>query len=142
MAPPQLHHGIRARCSVLLKRLHPAKVVAKKFLNFEHGRRLSGLICLRKEEKRVSRRLQLCFVYRHDDFEGTELHCVQRWSKVENEGVASHIFGADDTSEEEEKEERASDPVVETPIPQQVLDAGNRAEDIAAILRDGFFWRR
>jgi hypothetical protein len=86
----------------------------------------------------VSRRLQLCFVYRHDDFEGTELHCVQRWSKVETEGAASHIFGANNTNEEEEKEEGASDPVVETPIPQQVLHAGNRAEDIAEIRGMGF----
>jgi hypothetical protein len=83
-------------------------------------------------------RMGLCFVYRHDDFEGTELHCVQRWSKVETEGAASYIFGTDDTNEEEEKEEGASDPVVDTPIPQQVLHAGNHAEDIAEIRGMGF----
>jgi hypothetical protein len=131
MAPPQLHHGIGARCSVLLKQLHPAKVVPDKYTNPEHGWRLSGLICLRKkEEKMVLRRLQVCFVYCLDDCEGTELHACQRWSKVESEGAALHIFGADDTNEEEEKEEGATDPVVETPIPPQVLHAGNRAEDM------------
>jgi hypothetical protein len=83
--------------------------------------------------------MQLCFVYRHDDFEGTELHAVQRWSKVETEGAAAHIFGTDDTNEEEEKEEGATDPVVETPIPPQVgHHAGNRAEDIAEIRGLGF----
>lgn len=86
----------------------------------------------------MSRRLQVCFVYRHDDFEGIELHACQRWSKVESEGAALHIFGADDTNEEEEKEEGAADPVVETPIPPQVLHAGNRAEDIADIRNLGF----
>jgi hypothetical protein len=70
---------------------------------------------------------------------GTELHAVQRWSKLETEGAASHIFGTDDTNyEEEEKEEGATDPVDEVPILAQVLHAGNRAEDIAEIRGLGF----
>jgi hypothetical protein len=80
----------------------------------------------------------VCFVYRHDDFEGAELHACQRWSKVESEGAASHIFGADDTNEEEEKGEEAADPVGGTPIPPQVLRAGNSAQDITDIRNLGF----
>ncbi len=57
---------------------------------------------------------------------------------METEGAAAHIFGTDDTNEEEEKEEGATDPVVETPIPPQVGHAGNRAEDIAEIRGLGF----
>jgi hypothetical protein len=86
----------------------------------------------------VSRRLQLCFVCRHDDFEGMELHAVQRWSNVESEGAASRTFGTEDTNEEDEKEEGATYPVVDSPIPPQVLHAGNRAEDIAEICGLGF----
>jgi hypothetical protein len=52
MAPPKLRHGIGANCSILIKWLHPAKMVANKFTNPEHGRHLSDLICLHKERKR------------------------------------------------------------------------------------------
>jgi hypothetical protein len=39
-------------------------------MNLQHGRRLSGFICLREEEKGVLRKLKLCFVFWHADFEG------------------------------------------------------------------------
>jgi hypothetical protein len=77
MASPKLCHGIEANCSVLIKWLHPAKMVANKFTNPEHGLHLSGLICLREEEKMVTRKLQVCYVFRHSKFEGKELHAIR-----------------------------------------------------------------
>jgi hypothetical protein len=69
--PSQLLHPYQ-------KQLHPAKMeVAKKFTNPEHGRHLSDLICLREEEKMVTRKLQVCYVFRHSEFEGKELHAIQ-----------------------------------------------------------------
>jgi hypothetical protein len=138
MAPPKLRHGVGASCSLLLTRLHPAKVVADKFTNLVHGVRLSDLICLREEEKMVSRRLQLCFVFRHGDFEGKDLHAVRRWSKVEVEGSDTQLFGANNNNEEEVLEEGATEPELQTPIPLEVLHAGNRAEDIAQVRALGF----
>jgi hypothetical protein len=73
----------------------------------------------------VSSNLQLCFVFQHAGFEGQELHAVRQWSKVKNEGAATHLFGADDTTEEEEKEEGAREPEVGLQIPTEVLHAGN-----------------
>jgi hypothetical protein len=138
MAPQKLRHGAGATCSVLLTRLHPAKLVSDKYTNLEHGRRLSDLICIRQEDKIVSRRLQSCFVYRHGDFEGKELHAVGRWSKVEVEGNFIHYFGSNATNEDEEKDEGASDEVVQIQIPTEILHAGNRAEDIAQVRALGF----
>jgi hypothetical protein len=106
----------------------------------EHGRCLSDLICIRKEDNIVSRRLQSCFVYRHGDDEGKELHAVGRWSKVEVEGNDIHYFGSNDTNEDKETKdgEGASDEVVQIQIPTEVLHAGNCAEDIAQVRALGF----
>jgi hypothetical protein len=128
MAPPKLRHGVGATCSVLLTRLHPANVVSEKYTNLEHGRRLSDLICIRQEDKIVSRRLQSCFVYQHGDFEGKELHAVGRWSKVEVEGNCIHYFGSNDTNQAEEKEEGASEEVVQIQIPTEVSHAKRKRQ--------------
>jgi hypothetical protein len=133
MAPPKLRHGIGANCSVLIKRLHPAKLVADKFPNLAHGRRLSDLICLREEEKMVTRKLQTCFVYRHQDFEGKELHAVRRWSQVESEGSDTQIFGLTNNPVDAEVTDTEEEPEIRLEIPTFVRNAGNRAEDIAEV---------
>jgi hypothetical protein len=86
----------------------------------------------------VSRKLQLCFVYRHEDFEGKSLHAVQRWSKVENEGADTQLFVTPDNTPEEEKDEGAPEEEVRTEIPAEILHSGNRAEDIANVRALGF----
>jgi hypothetical protein len=57
---------------------------------------------------------------------------------VEVEGNFIHYFGSNDTNEDEEKDEGASDEVVQIQIPTEVLHAGNRAEDIAQVRALGF----
>jgi hypothetical protein len=133
MAPPKLRHGIRANCSILIKRLHPAKMVADKFPNLAHRRHLSNSICLREEEKTVTRKLQTCFVYRHKDFEGKELHAIRRWSKVKSEGSDTQLFGPTANPAEDEVTETEDEPEIWLEIPTFVCYAGNRAEDIAEV---------
>jgi hypothetical protein len=41
----------------------------------------------------VTRKLQRCFVCRHSNFEGKELHAVRQWSTVKSEGSDTQLFG-------------------------------------------------
>lgn len=133
--PETLHHGVGAVCSVLLRRLHPLQLVQHKFPNAEHQQRLDDLICIRKEIKKVSRRDQMCYVFRHDVLDDNqELHCVCRWSQVKtppmepfegqqeepliaNEGAVNERIGA---------------------IPVEILMAGGTREDIQLARAAGF----
>ena len=80
MAPKKL--GVGAVCEVLLKHVRPRKCLSDAYPNPEKGERLSGLLAFKQEVKRVSKKDQLCVVFRHDQFPGKELFCVKRWSKV------------------------------------------------------------
>lgn len=84
----------------------------------------------------------MCFVYRHGDFEGRELHAVVRWSNVETEGSDQHLFVSSNNQPEEEKDERAEAPPLEAregnQIPNEVHHLGNRAEDMAQVRALGF----
>lgn len=42
--------------------------------------------------KTVNQEQVMCYVFRHDQFEGHELHCLRRWSKVTTEGSPDHFF--------------------------------------------------
>jgi hypothetical protein len=113
-------------------------MVADKFPNLAHGRRLSDLICLREEEIMVTRKLQRCFVYRHSDFEGKELHAVRRWSTVESEGSDTQLFGQTIIPVDTEETETEAETEIRLEIPTFVRNAGNRAEDIAEVRALGF----
>ena len=131
--------GIGAQCSVQVKFLHPSKVVKDKIKNPTAQTRVSGLIALHKEKRSVNKREQAVIVFRHADFEDTELYSVARWVKVTKEGHASQLFLTD-------KDEGGSgDPVVnaDDACAAEMTDemfhtSGNRAEDIARMRALGF----
>ena len=74
----KLHHGIGTRCSVLRKYLHPAILVEQLVPNNIHGVRVSDLLTIRKEVRRVKRKEQLCLVFRHPSLDNEELHPYKR----------------------------------------------------------------
>ena len=84
--------AIGARCSVLLKYMHPAKVIGEKFPQFVNGRKLENLLVIRQELKTVRRKEQVSVVFCHGDFEGIELHCAKRWVHVTQEGHPDQLF--------------------------------------------------
>ena len=92
MARKKLHHGVGSVCEVLLKYLHSRPIVAAKYPNATARQRLGGLLCIRKEMKKVNHKQIMCYVFRHDEFEGHELHCMDRWAKVTAEGDPAHFF--------------------------------------------------
>ena len=62
----------------------------------------------------VNNKQVMCFVFRHDNFEGVELHCVWRWSKVTTEGDPEHFFSASTQVAASNEEEGATEREVPT----------------------------
>ena len=128
--------GIGAQCSVLLKYMHPAKVIGEKFPQFANGRKLENLLVIRQELKTVRRKEQVSVVFCHDDFEGIDLHCVKQWVHVTQEGHPDHFFNKEDTSAAERNpsaiapEERNTSEEDAMP-PRELGGTDNLAEDIA-----------
>ena len=114
MPPQKLRHGAGAVCEVLLRYLHSRPVVSAKYPNASFNQRLGGLLCIREEIKTVNNKQVMCFVFRHDDFEGVELHCVRRWSKVTTEGDPEHFFSASTQVAASNEEEGATEREVPT----------------------------
>ena len=93
MAVGKKRNGVGAICSVANKYLHPAKTVKDKYPNTTAHSRVTNLLVIRREVKKVRRKDQLCIVFRHPDFDNNiELHTVERWCKVETEGAVEHFF--------------------------------------------------
>ena len=86
------NHGIGARCSVLRKYLHPAILVEQLVPNNIHGVRVSDLLTIREEVRRVKRKEQLCLIFRHPSLDNEELHAVKRWVRIDEEGHPDHYF--------------------------------------------------
>ena len=134
MAPTR-RLGIGADCSALTKYLHPAQLVNDRYPNRTARARISGLLCIRQEEKVVNHKKQICGVFRHPDFEGSEVYCVLRWVRIAREGGSEHFFGR----------VRDNPNVVETleegngmPIEERVFQSGSTAEDISLVRDMGF----
>ena len=77
-----LPHGIGAVSQVMMRYLHPSKLVREKYTNYSLSATIAGLIELRQETKTVYGRQQECFCFHHHDFPNLELHAVTRWVKV------------------------------------------------------------
>ena len=84
-------NGVGAKCSVLLKRLHPRKDIQDKYPNATAQQRLSDLLVIGKATKKVTRRDQEVTMFRHSNFEGKELYIVHRWVTVEEESPDSRF---------------------------------------------------
>jgi hypothetical protein len=76
---------------------HSRPIVDTRYPNASADQHLGGLLCIRKQVKTVNRKDVPCFVFRHDDFEGQELHCVCRWSTGKEEGPSGELFDVERT---------------------------------------------
>ena len=134
--------GAGAKCSALIKYLHPSDLVKQTLVNARHNQRLNNLLAIRVEEKKVNRRDQSCVVYRHDQFDGRELHSVVRFCRVEEEGHPDHFFYRNDDENKEDGDDKekgdrnneiSEDEIPAVPLPEAVRHMGNSAEDIALV---------
>ena len=118
----RLRHGI----SVYKRFLHPRAAVAAKFPNAAKSDVLEGLIAVGQEEKTVAKKRQSCIIMRHDDFDdGTLLHAVTRYCKVQEEGALEHLFI-----------ESIQDPPEGTELASVELDQGNIGPEVPPLSRD------
>jgi hypothetical protein len=88
----KLNLGIGAECKVLLKFLHPRKLINDLVINPTSNQRLERLLVIRQEQKTVNRKEQLCVVFRHDSCEGKELYVVAKYALITLEGAQEHFF--------------------------------------------------
>jgi hypothetical protein len=99
--------GIGAVCSAPLKYMHPSAVITGKFPTMAVKQRLSGLLAIRKEQRKLNckEKDSTCIIFRHDDFPNIELYCHHRWCHVEEEGPEVNLFDAVATGETREEQE-------------------------------------
>ena len=133
--------GAGAKCSVLIKFLHPSKLVKETLTNPRHNERLDDLIAIREERKKVNRKDQVVVAFRHCKFDNQELHCVKRFVKVVNEGHPDHFFNETSSNDSENEDNieatnQTANGIEEQqgiPLPNDLTHFGNRREDIATI---------
>ena len=127
--------GRDAIVSVLAKFIHPSEHIRKAYPNANAQLRIDGLLVLRMESKKVSRRNQLCVIFVSQfikDSSGNhiELYCVKRYARVESEGSSEFFF---DSVNEEVVEEA----VENEELPIDIFTIENRGtvlnDDVAMI---------
>ena len=84
--------GVGASCSVLLRYLHPSKLIYDRYPNKENIDALGGIIITRRDVTRVIRRGNLYIFMKHEDFGDHKLHCVQKWVRVIIGGSEAHTL--------------------------------------------------
>ena len=91
-APQKNRGGVGASCAVLFIYLHTYKFIHERYKNKENHDALIGIIIIRREFRIVTRRVQICIFMNHDDFEFSDLICVQRRVKVDTEGGGTCVL--------------------------------------------------
>ena len=66
--------------------------MSERYINQHSKHETKNLLCIRKEEKIVNRVKRVFVVFRHDDFEGTELCACLQWCKVKEECAEAVMF--------------------------------------------------
>ena len=84
--------GVGATIKVIKRFVHPSALLREKYKNPKRGEKLEDCLVIRKEEKLVSRRQQMCIIFRHDDFPNVELHAVERYCQIVKEGADTGWF--------------------------------------------------
>ena len=131
----KLKLGKDAVVSCLSKYIHPSEHIRRRWPNPINGHRMEGLRVLRQEIKRVSRKDQLAVVFTHPEFkddnnELLELHTIQRWLTVTEEGESDYFFDTNSNGNNNantEIVERTPEEQVEVPV---IAQQNNRAETL------------
>ena len=64
----------------------------EKYPNAIARDRLEELVAVKKDTMKVNHRDQMCIIFRHDDFPGDLLYCVERYCHTATEGLEADIF--------------------------------------------------
>ena len=91
---PKKRLGVGAECTVSLRFLHPKDKIAEKIPNQTKSQKLSVLVVQEQMEKPIRRKATQCVVFRHEDFSGQLLWCMEKYIKVDVEGPKETFFDA------------------------------------------------
>ena len=91
---PKKRLGVGAECTVSLRFLHPKDKIAEKIPNQTKSQKLSVLVVQERMEKPIRRKPMQCVVFRHEDFGGQPLWCMEKNVKVDVEGPKETFFDA------------------------------------------------
>mmetsp|Transcript_7125 Transcript_7125/g.8193 ORF Transcript_7125/g.8193 Transcript_7125/m.8193 type:complete len:136 (+) Transcript_7125:126-533(+) len=118
--------------------MHPSKLISDQYPNTTAHSIIENLVAIREDKKKVDQ--QHVIVFRHDVFDGVEIHYVKRWVMVINEGAESHLFKIM-VKERVRKGQSAgieSRDVESIDLHESIFQMGNNAEDIALVQAAGF----
>ena len=133
--------GVGAKCSVLIKYLHPSPTLAERFQNTGPADRLHVLLVTGRGEKAINRAKKAVILFRHDDFPNVELYCCPKFAKVAVEGPASQFFHNAPPKNDLQQEAGSMSPSAEVEkeaIPSEVFHWSGIKEDIALMESMGF----
>lgn len=66
--------GIGAKCSTLMRFLHPRLDIIEKYPNASSNQRLEDLLAIKRDQKKVNGKEQNVVIFRHDEFPNKELY--------------------------------------------------------------------
>ena len=138
---PKLRAGVGAKVSILTRLIHPSEHVRTKHPNLERQHRTEGVL-IGKEDKTVSRRVQECYTFRSEEYEGHVMHVVKRYVKILQEGQAADFFDEPTTQQGNPPTQQAEGQeggVAAGQTPEQNVPelTGELAEDINAMRAAG-----
>lgn len=84
--------GIGAKCSVILRYLHPSKEVKDTHPNATTHTSLDDLVCIGQGHEMICRTEKDEIRFRHGSVEDDVLYCMRRWVLVKEEGSEEHLI--------------------------------------------------
>ncbi len=136
MARGKKRIGVGARCSVLIKRLHPQNLITQYHQNYSANERLHDVVVVRQSS--ITRRGNefIAIFVSHPSFEGCDaIYVAKRFCVVKHEGNPDGFFDNDHVQETVAMDDDGN---FVPEIDPQVFSATNRAEDIALVRNQGY----
>ena len=91
---PKKRLGVGAKCTVSLCFLHPKDKIAEKIPNQTKSQMLLVRVVQERMEKPIRHKAMQCVMFRHEDFGGQLLWCMEKYVKVDVEGPKGTFFDA------------------------------------------------
>ena len=127
--------GVGAVCRAFVKYMHPSELMRNKFVNITAQLKISDLIAIRQEVRRVRRKEQMCIIFRHPYWENQEIYCCKRWVRVLQEGHQDHLFDPPSLTVDDLRTPNTEEEGIDIPV--EVFRSNASAEDIANVRRLG-----
>ena len=138
----KLQVGVGAECSVLIKYLHPRKVIQEKYVNTTSASRLEGLVAISTTTRMINKKPRTVIIFRHDDIPNKEIYCAKKFCGVKKEGAAEDFFTfevnvdmSNSPNQEQGGEEEKQDIEIPVPVPNVTAVRGDDNDDIIGIMR-------